>query len=112
MKTIADKYNLEIFGKMRLADIVSVTEKGNEYMKYFGKIKSKHIDFVLLDNKTMQPKLLIELDDASHDNAKRKERDEFLNKLCETVKLPILHIRGYEIEQLENDIRNKLNISM
>lgn len=110
LKIIADKYGYEIFGKMRLADIVSVTEKGKEYMRYFGKIKSKHIDFVLLDGKTMQPKLLIELDDSTHDTEKRKERDEFLNKLCETVKLPILHIRGYELEQLENDIAEKLNI--
>lgn len=110
LKIIADKYNFEIFGKMRLADIVSVTEKGKDYMKYFGKIKAKHIDFVLLDKKTMQPKLLIELDDNSHDTSKRKERDEFLNKLCEKVQLPLLHIRGYSLDMLESEITKILNL--
>ena len=47
---IADKYNLSIQVKMRLADIIEVDKRkinNKDYMSYFGKIKSKHIDFVL-----------------------------------------------------------------
>lgn len=108
LKPIADKYECEIFSKIRIADIVSVTEKGKEYTKYFNKIKSKHIDFVMLDNKTMQVRLLIELDDSSHDTEKRKERDIFVNTLFEKTEIPLLRIRNCTDEILEQEISNMI----
>lgn len=111
LKIIADKYNLEIFSKIRFADLVAVDKnQTSETQKYFNKIKSKHIDFVLLDNKYMQPKLLIELDDNSHDKPDRMERDNFVDSICKKCSLPILHTRNYALENLENDIKNKIGI--
>ena len=50
---------------------------------------------------------VIELDDKSHNNDKAKTADEFKNKLCETVNLPI--IRCYDINGVEEQICSKLN---
>lgn len=109
LKIIADKYNLEIFAKVRMADIVSVDRyQTYEFQKYFNKIKSKHIDFVLLDNKYMQPKLLIELDDNSHNRPDRIDRDAFVDSVFQKCNLPIIHIKNYTLEILENDIKNKI----
>ena len=111
LRIIADKYGFEIFSKVRFADLVSVDGSQTSQKKaYFNKIKSKHIDFVLLDNKHMQPKLLIELDDNSHNTAKRAERDSFVDRVCQKCGLPILHTRTYVLENLESSIKSKLNM--
>ena len=52
LKQLTDQYNLQILAKIRLADIIEV-QKGfsyADYQRYFGKIKSKHIDFAIADN--------------------------------------------------------------
>ena len=35
--------------------------------------------------------LIVELDDASHKQRRRRERDAFLDRLCKDAGLPILH---------------------
>ena len=42
-----DKKRYLIFTKVRLADFIEVTIKGKEYLKWWNKIKSKHIDFLI-----------------------------------------------------------------
>lgn len=97
LKCIAEKYNLQILAKIRLADLVE-TEKELPYKergKYFNKIKSKHIDFVLVDN--MKVVLLIELDDNSHQKQKRIERDDFLNAVLNKVGYNFIRTYGETI---------------
>lgn len=94
--------------KVRLADIIYVNEKYN-YTAYFNKIKSKHIDFLLCDSKTMSPKLAIELDDKSHLDLDTIERDTFKNlSLSESgVKIVRFNVDySYNI----NEIREKLDL--
>ena len=104
LKIVADKYNLEVFAKMRLADIVSVDYKNGGNSSWFNRIKSKHIDFILLDNQTMQVKLLVELDDSSHDTKKRQDRDSFVDAVCKICNIKIIHIREYSLAALEKQI--------
>ena len=107
IKEIADKYNLLVFPKMRLADICGV-KKGTKYWNaYFSKIKSKHIDFILCDNVNYSPTIAIELDDNSHEKADRKKRDEFVDSVMKHIGIPILHI--YNTKNLEEKIRILLN---
>lgn len=85
LKSVAEKYDLQILTKVRLADLIE-TEKGLSYKekgKYFNRIKAKHIDFILVDN--MKVVLLIELDDSSHRQPERIERDYFLNAVMQKV---------------------------
>lgn len=85
--------DLYICPKVRLADIIYVSVK-EDRQKYFNKIQSKHIDFLLCNKKYLVPVLVIELDDSSHNKKSRINRDEFVNKTLENAGLPILRVRA------------------
>lgn len=91
---IADKYNLQILAKVRLADLVEIKSNLNYANSnvYFNKIKSKHIDFVLVDN--MKVVMLIELDDSSHQYQNRMERDIFVDDVVQRCGYIIIHTYG------------------
>lgn len=110
LKPIADKYRLEIMCKVRLADLVLIPKQIANYMKWFNHVKAKHIDFVLCAP-DMEPVLLIEVDDYTHDREDRKQRDEFVDSIFEEAKIKLLHIRTWTAEQLERYINEALPYS-
>ncbi len=86
---------LQILSKVRLADLIQVeSRQPEERNRVFRRIASKHVDFVLAEPGNLTPVLAIELDDSSHDRADRRERDEYLQELFETVKFPLLRIKA------------------
>ncbi len=80
-----------ILTKVRLADIFFVI-RPNENLPYFNRISSRHVDFLLCNPTTMKPIAGIELDDASHTQVSRQQRDEFVDKVFAAAELPILHM--------------------
>ena len=101
---IADDYGLQILTKIRLADLVE-TKKNLSYVDsnaYFNKIKSKHIDFALVDN--MNVVVLIELDDSSHQYQSRIERDIFVDDVLQRCGYIIIHTYG-ETNQIDDEAR-------
>ncbi len=82
-----------ISAKVRLADLLFVTNK-TEHQKYFNKIVGKHIDFLICDAATMKPALAIELDDSSHNRARRKKRDHFINEALTAAGFSLLRVRA------------------
>lgn len=110
LKPITDKYHLHILAKVRLADLVSVRSglSSSAKNKAFSKIKAKHVDFVLANPANLAVLCAIELDDSSHDGIDRQQRDFFLDKVCETVKLPLIHCKN--INGVEDEICEKLKI--
>ena len=86
--------DLDVFPKMRLADVFKVTAPKGQYMKYFNMISAKHADFLLCDISDARLRLIIEPDDSSHKQRRRQERDEFLDQVCADARLPILHQRA------------------
>lgn len=80
---------LTIQSKVRLADIFFVA-RPNENVAYFNRIAQKHLDFLVCDSVTMKPVFGIELDDASHKQNNRQERDDFVEKVCRVAGLPLL----------------------
>lgn len=101
---LADKYNLSVQVKMRLADIIEVDKckiTNQEYMSYFGKIKSKHIDFVLTHKYNMQMIAAIELDDKSHQKQNRIERDAFVNNALTAAGIDFIRSYNFNINSLE-----------
>lgn len=103
LQKISEEKNLIPLAKVRLADFVEVTSK-SDYMKYFAKIRSKHIDFLLLEKETLKIVVAIELDDNSHIN----EKDEFKNKLFEQINIPLIRCKGIGTveEQLQTILAN------
>lgn len=97
LKGICDSYNLRVLVKTRLADIVEVDKSkiGNkEYMKYYTRIQSKHIDFLVCNGDSLYPVVAIELDDNSHDNKDRQTRDNFVNKTLDSAGVPLIRCKG------------------
>lgn len=105
LSRIAEKYNYAILTKIRLADIVEVDKtKTNEYMKYFGKIKSKHVDFALANKTNLQPILIIELDDKSHKKEKAQKNDIDKNNILYYSNIKLLRVySNYKLEEYIND---------
>ena len=110
LKEIADKYNFAVLAKIRFADLVEVSAEADkkEYMKYFGKIKSKHIDFILCKKDNLYPELLIELNDSSHNKEDRIKRDDFVKKIAEKVGYKMVFVDG--TQNLEETIIKALEI--
>lgn len=88
----AVKPQLEIFSKVRLEDIIIVPTQTPNREAHRNRIKSSHIDFVLADPHTSKILLAIELDDPSHQQPHRKERDQFKDNALQAANVPLLRI--------------------
>lgn len=96
---VAKELNLIVFAQVSLYNILQ-TKKNLDYStnaKYFNKIASKSIDFVLADPKDCKIKLCIELDDSTHNKVKRQERDKFINELFKNLEIDLLRFHVYDI---------------
>ena len=106
LKNITDELNLNIFTQVGLYEII----RCNDY-KEFNKIRSKTIDFVITDNRCKIIKC-IELDDYTHNQAKRIERDQFLNELFDSVNIELVRIpvqNFYKKDDLRKEIFGAYN---
>lgn len=68
------------------------------------KVRARSIDFLIVDNQTLSPRVAIELDDSSHNRSDRATRDDEVNLLLKTAGLPIVRIRvtsSYETKDLQ-----------
>lgn len=102
LRPLTDNRNYLICPKVGLKDIASITDKQN-YMKWFGKISQKHVDFIVCDN-TLKPLFAIELDDSSHDNEKAVKNDTFKDEFFTTINLDLVRVRNTDIPNLENKL--------
>ncbi len=104
LKVFTDKNNLIIIPQVQLQSIFKTIEKKD--ISSFNKIKSKSIDFAIVDS-NYNYKLFIELDDYTHNRKNRIQRDIFINNLFNTYNLKLKRIKvqnNYNLEELENII--------
>lgn len=79
----------------------------NENVGYYNRIASKHVDYLLCEPDTMKPLFAVELDDASHNRADRKARDEFVDKVFQAAGLPLIHVtaqREYNVREISTQV--------
>ena len=103
------KEDVHIFGKVRVADILTTIKGMNpsNRQKAFNKISAKHFDFVLCKKNDLSVICVVELNDKSHAAKKRKERDAFLEKACEAASLPLVQIpakAGYSLDEVKRQL--------
>lgn len=89
---IAVGHHLNISMKVRLADVVTCSE--DDWQLHGVKIAQKHLDFVLCDPHTSEILVAVELDDKSHNQASRQERDQFVDEVLWSCGVVLLHIRA------------------
>ena len=97
--------------KVRLADIFYVA-RPHEHKGQQSRIQQKHVDFLLCDPVTMQPRCAIELDDSTHARKERQERDDFVERAFAAAKLPLVRVpvqRGYNPAGLLSLIESHLS---
>lgn len=83
----------DVCPKVSLGDIFYTTSKKfGQRQAYSNKIDRKHVDFLLCDKKTAIPILGVELDDKSHNQDKRQQRDQFVEQVFQKASLPLERI--------------------
>ncbi len=100
--------------KVRLADFLRVPRgiAGRDYWRSFTRISSKHADFLLCDARSLRPRLVVELDDRSHERVDRRERDEFMDRACRSAGLPVVRVRWqrtYDLAELRARLEGQLD---
>lgn len=94
---IPDKYS--IMCSVRLIDIIEPVDKRDYTAK--AKIIQKHIDFLIVTSWYLNPVLAIELNDSSHRDPKRFERDNFLDLAFQTAWLPLIFVSTRDLDKKE-----------
>ena len=103
-----------VLAKVRVADILQPKRGMNrsDWQIAFNKISAKHFDFVLCDAKTLAVKLVVELDDASHQKKRRVARDKFLDAACKAAGLELKRVkakRGYVVDDIRGVLFGELS---
>ncbi len=106
--------DFQLFAKVRLGDLIQVERgvSGKRRMAAFGRVASKHADFVLCDGRSFTAALVIELDDRSHDLPVRRERDRFFDAALKVAGVPLLRVpvrRAYSPDELRQQIDQLLS---
>ena len=113
LRTVIDE-DLSLFSKVRMADIITVIKGSDSWRGHFNKIQAKHVDFLICDAETIEPLLIIELDDKSHERPDRIARDEFVDAAMDAADLEIIHIPvqdTYDQDELRRIIYDYLELA-
>lgn len=109
LKKLCDTHGLNLMSKVRLIDLVEPIKGNPKYKTYFWKVQAKHVDFVICDEKLVA-RCIIELDDSSHKQESRKERDIFVDEVLQSVGYEIFHVQSIIPEEIEPKIKSTFKI--
>lgn len=100
LKQYADARGWLICPKVRLWDLIEAKKGSSNKQELENKIRSKHVDFVLVD-----PDLnvigVLELDDSTHDREDRKSRDNFVRDALEGAGITLIQTRSITPKTLD-----------
>lgn len=100
-----------ILMKVRMGDFVWLANEPQERKFHSNQVQCKHVDFLLCDKVTIEPLLVIELDDSSHKNYDHAERDQFKNDTFDAVGIPYIRMTiqdQYDTDSLKKQIHEKI----
>lgn len=107
---VGRRYHISM--KVRLADVIDC-RAGPGQTEHGWRIAQKHLDFVLLNPGTTEIVLAIELNDRSHLQPKRRQRDTFVNDALHAAGVPLLTFttsHDYCPSDIAGDIKAALSI--
>ena len=111
-EAVGDRY--QIFGKVRLADVIEPEEglDKSDRQGALNRISSKHIDYVLVLPGSAAIVCAIELDDASHQRRERIERDEFVDGALAYAGVPLVRFEVqpmYAVDEIRDSVADALS---
>lgn len=78
----------------------------------YNSLMSKYVDFVVFDEKSMKPLLVIDVYDDSYNDEILDEQEPFVKKVLKEVELPIISVKirgNYDTEEVKNKILGIIN---
>ena len=105
LKQITDEMEINLFCQVAMYELINTRN-----YKDFNKIKNKTIDFVITE-KNCRIKLCIELDDETHNQKQRIERDKIVNEIFKIANTKLIRIKRqnyYKIEEIKKIISDSL----
>lgn len=100
---ICQKYGAAVFPKVRVADVIRISNSGISDEEYSFALKS-HFDFTVCDIKSESPLFAVEFDGIYHKTEIQKRRDKIKNRLAERFDLPLLRINSRYLEKKYRDL--------
>lgn len=110
-QAVGDEY--EIFGKIRVADVV-LPKKGasrKDSRLAFNPIAGRHFDFVLCDRDNLTIACAIQLFDKTNPERHGEPTDDPLKPICENVGLPLVRFQikaEYTAQELQEKLRKTM----
>lgn len=94
-----------VFGKVRIADVIQPKQsiKGSKRTEVLAKIAQKHFDFVIVHPESMEVIAAIELNDTSHKQKDRAERDKLVRDAMKSSNIPLIEVpagKSYDMKNL------------
>ncbi|NCB78295.1 MAG: DUF2726 domain-containing protein [Negativicutes bacterium] len=83
-----------VFPQIHLSALLKNETKGKYWKAAFQRINRTSVDYVLADGESLQAVYAVELDDWSHDNAKRRARDAGVAQMLADAKIPLVRFRN------------------
>lgn len=105
LKQITDKLNLTIFPQVDMERIIKVSDNNS---KDRNRIKSRSIDFTIVNNDKCKIICCIELDDKSHNKEKAYYGDNLKNEIFKKINIPLYRIKTdykYNLDEIEKMIK-------
>ncbi|MDR6233050.1 DUF2726 domain-containing protein [Pseudomonas oryzihabitans] len=83
-----------VFGKVRIADVVQTLplRDRRRYLIAQNRINAKHFDFAICRRDDLAVHAVVELNDRSHLQRHRQQRDRFVRSVCEAAQLRLVEI--------------------
>jgi very-short-patch-repair endonuclease len=98
-RAVSERYY--VFPQVHLSAILDHRVKGQEWKYAFRHINGKSVDYVLCSKDTLRPTYAIELDDYTHDQKDRKERDREVERIFEATNLPLVRFKNKDISEYD-----------
>lgn len=108
LKKVTDNLNVTIFPQINLERLIGV--KNNNFADR-NRIKSRSIDFAIVNNNNCKIICCIELDDYTHNRKKSIENDNFKNELFKKVNIPLHRIKvtnNYNLDEITSIIKGDI----
>lgn len=101
-----------VFPQVRLSDLVNIKNSSRDHENLYQVLGTKSVDYVVFNKTSMAPLLAIELNGASHFAAQRKNRDEVVKTLLESVGIGFLAVnKDSQPADLSEIIKTQLSSS-
>lgn len=94
----------------------SIIEKEKSFSREYQNELNRVIDFGIFNRETQEPLLLIEINDKTHNQTSRKERDKKVQSICESAGIKLITFwtkfdnkEDYIVNRVTKEINNIIN---